>query len=147
MLNTRQLLKICKSDKDLAPIFLGVFALDQIPINIPYPCAFIVNTHRSWQNGEHWFAIHFNQEKEASFFDSFGRHPNSFGLTRFLNRLSAKWQFNDQQIQSHVSHICGYYCVLFLLYLSRGFTLDQFVEKFKNDENINDLVLINLLKS
>lgn len=147
MLNTRQLIDICKSDPKLSPSFLGVFAKDQIPLKIRFPSAFIVNTQSSWQNGEHWVAFYFSSEKEADFFDSFGRHPEYFGHEKYLKNTASKWRYNPLQLQSYVSHICGYYCVLFLLYRSRGFSLDDFLCKFKDDENLNDLVLINLLKS
>lgn len=144
-LNTRQLVEIIRKDCELKS-FLGVYARDQLPLVFSYPACLIVNTDNADQSGEHWLAIYYNEKKEADFFDSYGSHPISFGLDTYMNRTSSSWNWNSHQLQSMESRICGYYCVLFLMYRARGLSLAHFIKRFKDNSNINDLVLLNLLK-
>lgn len=144
-LNTLQLIQIIKKDQCLKQLFLGIFPKDRIPLRVKYPSCLILNTHSSSQPGEHWLAIYFDQNRHVDFFDSFGRHPSNFGLEKYLDRLSSNWHFNKTQIQSITSSVCGYYCVLFLLYRCRGFSLQEFIKRFSNNAEINDLILLHLL--
>ena len=144
-LNTRQLLEIIGKDPQIN-CFLGVYARDQLPLVLLYPACFIVNTDTSDMSGEHWLAVYYDENKQADFFDSYGNNPKLFGLDRYLNKTSSSWKFNQVQLQSVKSHVCGYYCALFLMYRARGFSMNHFVQRFKTNPNINDLILINLLK-
>ena len=89
-------------------------------------------------------AIFFNKKKEAIFFDSFGLSTVNYNLDTFLIKFSKKYTFNNKQIQSFFSTYCGYYCILFLLLISRGKTLkyfqNQFQNVFKNDNMIKKFI-------
>lgn len=146
-LNTQQILQILRKDKFSKTHFLGVFARDQIPLKLKYPSSLILNTDKSNQKGEHWLAIYYDKDGKAEFFDSFGRHPAEFKLENYMQKTSTKWDYNSKQLQSFQSKICGYYCVLFIMYRSRGYEMKEFLEKFSDFNLINDFILLNLIKN
>ena len=141
-LNNIQILKVLKADKFTSPIFRGVFPRDQIPINIQYPSCLIVNTHVSEQVGEHWLAVYYDKIGIANFFDSYGNHPDYFGLKKYLDYTSTGWNYNSKCIQSLNTSFCGYYCLLFILSRSRNISLHDFLKYFKsdNDKEIKKLI-------
>ena len=146
-LNTIQLLNILKKDKDTLKTFIGVFPKDRLPLRLNYPCCFILNTQRSYQQGEHWLAVYADEHQNVDFFDSYGHSPNYFNLENYLKKISRNYFHNTIQLQSYSSQICGYYCVLFLLYRSKGFSLKDFQEKFSKNSNLNDFIILNLIKT
>ena len=58
MHDTVELTLACSKDEDISKNnFLGVFAADKIHFSIPYFCCFIMNTHKSREEGEHWVCV------------------------------------------------------------------------------------------
>ena len=127
--------------------FKGVFARDKLPQKLNFPSCFIINTQNSDQSGEHWLAFYYDEKGNAEFFDSYGNHPSYFDLESYLNNTSKNWTWNKKQLQSFNSPLCGYYCSLYLLYKNLNFDLQYFLKKFSNNFNVNDLVLLILIKS
>jgi len=120
--------------------FLGVFASDRLPTLITsFPSCLVANTDPHNQPGTHWVAFNFISPTELEFFDSFGMHPFVYGFN-----LDYKVHFNEHQIQSFDSAVCGHYCIYFLYQRARSLDLvsicknllrhgnsaDHFVEKF-----------------
>ena len=110
--------------------FLGVFALDNIPVAFPYHSSpassynnkysvgFIMNSDPSYKPGVHWIAILLKSPTAFEFFDSYALplsayfdhstcpHLSSFRCTHSLSR----------QIQSNDSDFCGQHCIFFLIH-------------------------------
>jgi hypothetical protein len=61
-------------------------------------------------------AFHFPKEGPAELFDSFGRAP--------------QYKFNTVLVQPEDGDICGLYCVHFVKYRYRNFTLEDNVNEF-----------------
>jgi hypothetical protein len=143
-MNNIQLNEILKYDEFTKKYFLGCFPLDMIPKITRYPSCIIVNNQISNSSGEHWLAIYYNSKKKATFFDSFGLHPRHYKLEKFLKNTSEKYDYNKIPIQSIFSSYCGYYCLLFLLFISRKkslkYILKLFKDPFTNDRLINQLI-------
>ena len=143
-MNNLQINEILKNDKFTKKIFYGALAIDKLPKKVRYPSCLIINNQSSEKQGEHWLAIFFNKKKEAIFFDSFGLSPVNYNLDTFLIKFSKKYTFDNKKIQSFFSTYCGYYCILFLLLISRGKTLkyfqNQFQNVFKNDNMIKKFI-------
>jgi len=109
--------------------FLGVYALDLLPLSIVQTGTIIVNTDPHTQSGLHWQAIHFQNPHRSSsgyFFDSYGRYPNIPSILDFIRRHCTVWQYNRTQLQGPTSSVCGEYCCLFAIYMDRGYTTLQF---------------------
>jgi hypothetical protein len=77
-------------------------------------------------------AFHFPKEGPAELFDSFGRAPETYHR-RFRNVLIAngsQYKFNTVLVQPEDGDICGLYCVHFVKYRYRNFTLEDNVNEF-----------------
>ena len=143
-MDTLTINEIIKKDQLLSKSFLGVFARDQLPRIVRYPASFILNTETSSKSGEHWLAFYIDKKKFCYFFDSYGNKPSKFRLQNFLNSNFTNWTYNQTQLQGF-SDYCGYYCILFLLFVSRN-KLHEFFNEFRNNSFINDKKLRFLIK-
>jgi len=145
-MNTIQINKLMENDKYTKKIYLGTFPIDKLPVKLKYPSGFILNNQKSNEPGEHWIAIYFDKHKKCEFFDSFGNSPNYYNLQNYLKKVSKGHKtFNKKKLQSDYSSFCGYYCILFLLFKARCFSLKKFLSYFK-DSHSNDILLKNLIK-
>lgn len=145
-LNTLDIIKLIKEDSYAKKSFKGVFPRDKLPNISNYPCSLIINTKPASHSGEHWFAIYYDEDKKATFFDSYGYHPKTYGMEQYLKRTSKQFCFNQDQIQGVLSSTCGYYCVYFILLMSRGFSLFEIVNEFnKKDFDFNDFKISLLI--
>ena len=140
-MNTMQINKLMANDKFTKKIYLGTFPIDKLPTKIKYPSGFILNNQKSTEIGEHWIAMYFDNQKNCEFFDSFGNGPKFYNLGNYLNKMCNGYNsFNKKKLQSDYSSFCGYYCILFLLFKARCFSLRKFLSYFR-DSNSNDLLL------
>ena len=147
-MNTKQINQIMKSYPNSKNVFLGTFALDEIPIKImTYPACMIINNQSKNRPGEHWLAIYFDQLKRATFFDSYGFSPEYYKLEYFLKRNSKSFIINKIIFQSYFSKYCGYYCVFFLIFMCKKYSLKKFQLLFKtpieNDKMFKKLISKN----
>ena len=145
-LNSLEIRKLLLRDYYAKQIFKGVLSRDQLLSKVKYPSAYVVNTKPISHPGEHWFAIYYNEDKEATFFDSYGQHPSYYKMVPYLNKTSVSWTFNNTQIQGILSSTCGYYCIYFILLMSRGLCLEDIVKEFnKQDFDLNDFKISLLI--
>ena len=145
-MNNFQLNEILKKDDFTKKIYMGALAIDKLPSTIKYPSCLIINNQKSHQKGEHWLAVYYNSNKKSIFFDSFGFSPSKYHLDSFIKKTSLNSVYNKIQIQSIFSPYCGIYCVLFLLILSRGKSLNYFLKLFKKDTILNDKLIKKLIR-
>lgn len=70
----------------------------------------------------------------------------------FLKNNCQSYKTNIKRLQSCFSNACGKYCLVFLLYCSKGVRLENFLKKFsdsnyeKNDKLIEELYKKNFLR-
>ena len=147
IMNTIQLNKILEIDKFSKKVFIGTFPIDLLPEKIKYPCCMIINNQPSKEAGEHWIAVYFNKNRTCDFFDSFANSPKFYKLHNYMKRFCKGINFNKKKIQSNRSLYCGIYCVLFILFKSRGYSMKKFTNFFKNpisnDKSIRKLIKKN----
>jgi hypothetical protein len=122
--------RVCKDT------FVGVFARDQLPTVTRRPALLVVNTDPHNRPGEHWTAIYLGVDGYGEFFDSLGLRPNKT-VENYMNRHCLRWIRNYRQLQSIVSHFCGYYCVFYCCYRNIGFDLNVITSWFTNDTMLN----------
>jgi hypothetical protein len=134
--------KILKADKFSRPFFKGVYARDQLPSLNKNDCIILNNQNKN-QAGEHWLAI-FVENGFGSFFDSYGNHPSRYNLVDYLNSNTLNWNYNSIRIQGE-SKYCGLYCVLFILFKSRGL-LNKFYSYFSENYDLNDKLIKELVE-
>lgn len=146
-MNSDQLIRILESHKNTSKYFLGVFARDEIPINVKYPSCFIINTHNRNQPGEHWLAFYVCQNGDVEFFDPIGIPPSFYNLNKYLEIISrGKIKYTMKRIQGYFSNYCGIYCVYFLSRRCRGDSFKQIIDGFSSCEE-NDKFIKNKIKN
>lgn len=98
--------------------------------------ALIVNTDTSDKPGSHWESIFipaekkFNQSRTCFFFDSYGHPPNNKFIKDFIKSSSKISKWSIQQLQGYNSVICGEWCCLFLLSMTKGCSFPSFFKQF-----------------
>lgn len=122
----------------------GVFPADKIPWKWSRPCAIIANTDDSNQPGSHWVAMYADQEGNGTYFDSYGVPPRDCRFTRCFRRNCRSYKYNHTQLQSYTTSVCGHYCVVVLHWLSSGLSLLSFLQKFSNDRQRNDKLIVRM---
>ena len=110
-MNTFQLAQVLTKDPVTEENFAGVYACNQLSsIEIKeYPKPFVVNTDSMELPGTHWIAIYLSKQMKGEFFDSYGKHPIHYNnyFSDFMNRNGVQWEYNNIQLQSAFSSVCG----------------------------------------
>lgn len=88
--------------------YLGTFPLDMAPPLMKDAVIqhFIINTHTSNLEGQHWLAVTVCNNK-AYIFDSFGQPPPSLLVKQLREQRVNKIYYNRRQIQQFGTYICG----------------------------------------
>ena len=158
------------SDKELKKIayklkipLVDVVFKDQMPaisfidrnINPNKKMAFIINLNDAINSngnlnaGSHWVALWINkalQGKAVIYFDSFAVGP-SIETVSFLKKLKIKRiEITNQQIQNPNSGYCGWYCIAFLYFMNKGYSLKSFLDMFDEDVEKNLNILKKIMK-
>lgn len=125
-------------------MFKGTFARDRLPLTKLRPVAYVVNTDRACDPGEHWVAIVLLTNGRGEYFDPFGLPPLHPELIKFLKRTCPKgWVYNRTTVQSPSSKSCGPFCILFIKSRAKKLTYQKFLNKFSNRLSKNETVLKN----
>ncbi len=94
-------------------MFVGCFPSDKIPVLTKERCYAIVNLDRSNEDGSHWIALVYKNNKYI-FYDSFGR-PQTEILKALNNRTVI--DTDDDAEQKVIESNCGQRSIAFLLLL------------------------------
>ena len=111
--------------------FQGVFPAEKLPKSVTYPLAIVINTSQFGRGERHWVAVYIDAFQKGYYFDSFGLFPLDHRVKHFLDQFTIVWRYSALVIQSVISNKCGYFCLYFLYYKSKGWTLDQIVQPFE----------------
>lgn len=147
-LKSSQIRRILSHNTLVKSHFCGVYAADKLPSKDIAKGVYIVNTDTSSQPGSHWISIFLNESNEAFYFDSYGLPPLESHHVKFLNR-ARKWKYNRIRLQSDSSSVCGHYCCLFALFVSKAKLAGKFAESFqtKNVYENDGVVMLTFLNS
>lgn len=120
--------------------FVGVFPCDRIPSISKVPAGLVINTDPSQKPGEHWVAVHIDDDWNGTYFDSYGFPPLVKEITDFLDYNTKTWYFNTYQLQSMhpSSNSCGHFCVLFITILLKGGHLVDLIGYFNSINTYNN---------
>lgn len=128
------------------PLNTMVYAANRLPNSLPTPCGLIVNTDPDYKAGSHWIGIYIDKFRTGEYFDSFGFPPNVDSHLKFLRSSCRKWSYNTKGLQSYDSTVCGQYCLLFLYFRAKGFSMSEFLALFSNDSEKNDSLVRKMFK-
>jgi hypothetical protein len=130
-------LKALNKDKKFT---IGVYASDTLPRKSRKPIAIISNNEPKNMPGMHWQAIYVPKRGKGEFFCSYGTKPYVQGHLKFLKNNCKTYISNSKMIQALDSKVCGKYCLLYLNARMRGQTLKQFLSKFSDNLQNNDVM-------
>lgn len=125
---------------------IGVFPSDRVPRVWSKPAAIIANLDDHTRQGSHWVAFYVSHDGLGAYFDSLGFPPLIPAFTNRLKINSRRYEWNEKKLQSNSSSVCGQYCLVFLYFLNRGFTLKRFCQMFSNNCKKNDALVTRLYK-
>jgi hypothetical protein len=87
-------------------------------------------------------AIYVDKYKNCEFFDSFRLTEKDYGFDSYIIMFSRNYTSNKLQMQDISSNACGYYYIYFILFKSRGFSLNEIQNLFSRDDfNFNDFLV------
>jgi len=146
---TTQLNYLARQDEMLAPIFVGVFAADELPSNPKkrLPQAYIVNTDPRTKPGTHWIAI-YTERGQCELMDSYGI-PYHWYQSPFQHWIDTHWEkvrSNAMKLQTIQSNSCGQSALMYLKYKARGKSMEDFQNQFQaydyvyNDHKIEQII-------
>lgn len=137
---------IIQHDSRLSINFKGVYAANELPSQLPVRGLAIVNCCNRNKPGKHWIALCQESESTLEMFDSFGFGPEMYNLENKLPK-SEIIKYNSKQLQHPTSEVCGYYCLYYCYFKSRGHSMEEIVSlNFSNDTQNNDYRLCKLFK-
>jgi hypothetical protein len=148
-MNTIQIQEVLTNDQFSQKYFKNVLAIDELPKTNKKikNSAYIINTDKKTEKGEHWLSVFYDDQSNCQFFDSLGMGPEIYNLDSFIIKTSKAAFTNKYAVQSIFSEYCGYYAILFVMIRSRNVSFRKFLEYFDKDTFKNDLKIENLIKT
>ena len=133
------------ADNKTRHAFLGVFAMDDLPQQIPHvPALLIINTHTSNLPGEHWKAVYISKDHYGEIFDSLAL-PTSTRLMQWMNRFTRKWIYSHLTIQNPLSSTCGAFVLYFILTRLHVPNFMSCLRIFSSDLYNNEQLMLNFI--
>jgi len=124
----------------ILPQFDDVYSIDTLP---PRPHGLLIcNLDPAHCPGTHWVAIYVDGNY-GEYFDSIGRAPPD-SIRKYLDRWCGSannWIFNDRQVQSVNSRLCGHYCIYYCTLRSNAISLREIVTSLSKDTAFNDVLV------
>jgi transposase-like protein len=145
MINTLSNSDIDEILKNYKIDYNGIFQKDCLP-NKLLNGFYIINLQSSNDgNGTHWCALYKVNDGYSIYFDSFGFLP-----AKDVEDKLHKYEYNDKQIQNLNSSSCGYFCIAFILFLSKYKSnakkaFETFLSLFSLDSKKNEIILYKIL--
>ena len=132
------------------PNFIGCFAENELEnmIITSFPCFLVVNIDHDQLPGSHWIALNINRTR-IEIWDSLGfrlldwpRIPCT--LLKFLHKIVVTRRvIVSRRMQSSSSHLCGFYCIFFIIY-RQILSFTELTQYFTSNLVSNDRKLIKL---
>ena len=113
-------------------VFRGVFPRDvlaSIDVDVYRSNAYVINTAKHNEAGEHWVVVWINGG-HGEYFDSYGMDILHHDIENFLRKHCQHYNYNKRTIQGVLSTTCGYYVIYYVMMKARGFSLDKLLYPF-----------------
>lgn len=107
----------------------------------------------NYNDGSHWVAVFVSKYYDCCYFDSFGFQPPQVVLKQ-LRKSNKKIYYNSLTIQNIRSSLCGWYCLVFLMWMNNNIECRCISDKYMKFVNMfnpsdwtkNDDVMKSLIK-
>ena len=128
-MNTLQIDRVCSKNPIIRKSFRGVYAADKLPPlgALHYPAGLVINHSPGWEEEGHWVAAYVEgPEKKITYFDSLCVEvPES--IQEWLDQFEGV-ERNTHRYQDGGVNNCGAYAIVFLYFMSLGYTFPQFID-------------------
>ena len=135
-MNEIEIARYLMCDAYTSKYFKGVMAYNELPKHIALDGLYIVNTDLSTGPGKHWVSVFINDRCE--YFNSLGYPPME--LKYFLENQQKTYVYSNKRIQGN-GDVCGDYCILYSYFRCRGISMQDFVNKFTENIELNDILV------
>lgn len=140
-----QLIDLLRKIPETKNLFKGISARDihlRPPKHIKNkPKAYIQNTGYA-KAGVHWVVLYFS-DRETFLFDSYGRDAKELFLEASAIQSYRPIAYNPFVLQKSGSLVCGHFCVFFLYWLGKGYSVKNINRFFTSNRRKNDTLVFN----
>ena len=98
---------------------------------------YIINLDPSSGPGTHWTLLSFMDHHIGVYMDPFGEPPPE-SVERLMKRMRAKNVYNNSDVQSLSSVLCGYYCAFVACKLLDGKSFASIMKSFSPQTSLNE---------
>ena len=141
MASSAELNGALKNHATTRPYFIGCFSANTIPYPENYPFALIANTDPDNMPGAHWVAFYADDDNQLEMFDSFGNSHDAYPQFKYFVDKYETVKYNGVRLQQYFSSTCGYYCLMFVLFRCKKFSMEDIVHLFTDNHGNNDQVV------
>nr|CAD2184672.1 unnamed protein product [Meloidogyne enterolobii] len=141
-MNTTQIEKILFQNNITRRFFVGCFAADKIPTDITkFPASMIVNLDRAINEGSHWIGLFALNKTTIYILDSLLIPNLPSTINNFLSKFPKQIK-NKILLQRPLSTECGQHCIVFLYFISLGYTFEKYLHILNSYSNPDEFVRI-----
>ena len=108
---------------------------------------FILNIQPSSFGGMHWTALFkkkVGEKYQCTFFDPYGSSPMD-SIVKACKREGIQLSYSNNIYQAFKSELCGFFCVCFLLCMSKGIPFKRFDKLMSDKEERNDVIVKRII--
>ena len=139
-MNSKNIEQAMLKDNFIKQKFIGVYPIDRIPLVLPPKSLTIVNLDPSDKKGSHWIVIHHITKGKIEHFDSLGNKPDK-KIHNLLTANNMTYKYNNKRIQNFFTDTCGLYCIYYSYYSARGRSMEEILNDFSSNLNLNELIV------
>ena len=142
-LNTYQIDALLLDDEVCSKMYAGAFPCDEFVREYDDKTRqlFVVNSHPSNAPGEHWIVV-WREGEKVNFFDSYGIPIQMYPSV--AKRLRGKNVVETSDRLQGLTPACGHYCASFCLFVSRGWSMQEFVNYWLDRPARDQMVMTNI---
>jgi hypothetical protein len=127
-MDTLQITKILRSNPLTKRSFKQCLPIDHLNEPSTFPSSYVVNLDTSDESGSHWVAFYFLRNNLTLYFDSYGNPP-----PLIINNKNVKRNVNAYQ--SLEADTCAHHCIVFIYFISLGYSLEQYCKLLDSISN------------
>ena len=132
-MDSLQIAKILEANPVTSRWFKGCLPSDMLSMPTNFPSSFVVNMDPIQKSGSHWVAVFIPNENEVWYFDSLNKDV-PLPIDKFLKSFP-QFKTNKYPYQSIFTSSCGLHAIVFIYYMSLGYTFERYINLLDSMSN------------
>ena len=141
-MDSKEIDRLAHNDSSISQMYKGCFPADVFPDLVEKDSFYVINLDTSDKPGSHWCLCFVNAYMKGLWLDSFGRMSAPLKLLKSFSNQHVDLYFNNEQIQSFYTTVCGFYVLHFMINFARGRPLSEILKQFDGDYMSNDRLVV-----